>query len=67
MADLRGTHARGPVRETCAGTIPGERAKRIVALLRSGITCESEISRLSGSPRSYVAHVLSMPSRMFPR
>lgn len=54
-------------RTNCRGGIPGEKAKRIVELLRSGITCEVELARLSGSPRSYVTTVLDMPARVFPK
>lgn len=45
---------------------PGPAAVRIVELYRFGIENESELARISGSPRSYVTEVLSWPSRLFP-
>ncbi len=56
-----------PSRQSCTRGIPGERARAIVALLRSGVTGEVALAEASGSPRSYVQQVLSMPAKLFPR
>ncbi len=65
----RETHARGPDkpgRASCKGLVPGERAKRLVAMLRSGVT-EKDLALRSGEPQSYVDQILSMPAKCFPK
>ncbi len=68
LRDYRPLPSRAkPDRQSCTRGAPGARAMRIVALLRSGITCEVKLAEASGSPRSYVQQVLAMPAKLFPK